>query len=56
MKSKLLIALVLVSMSANAYAMPAAVPAKWWDLMWARIEAASTNPGYCHAHPQSWIC
>lgn len=55
-KIKFGLAIVALSMSASASAMPAAVPGKWWDQMWWRLEIMASNPGFCRALPEVPMC
>jgi hypothetical protein len=53
---KLGLAIVALSFSASASAMPSAVPGKWYDLMFDRLTIMAHNSGFCKAQPESWIC
>lgn len=55
-KFKLLTAVTALSLSASASAMPEQVPDRWYSNMLQRLDVMNSNPGFCRAHPQVWVC
>lgn len=55
-KIKLALAIVALSFSTNASAMPDQVSDSWYGNMLFRLGVMSSNPGFCRGVPQSWIC
>lgn len=55
-KLKFAIGMAALSFSASAMAMPEAVPDRWWDNMWSRLEKMAENPGFCKKFYYAQIC
>jgi hypothetical protein len=53
---KLALAASLLTIPANAYAMPEQVSDSWYGNMMRRLEVMAGNRGFCQAHAGVWIC